>query len=240
MRRKQTLISNLVEVDREASWDQLRDQFDSMVQQSPDLIATALGAARDDLSAGRYPAGVRPYVHTNGFTKLLLADLPTTQSRITLHYWPERIAVSESHVSRPHNHRFAFSSVLIMGRQNFIEFSDGKSEEGSYKKFEYWPYLRGRFARIRYDSEVELVQQGSTEREQLQGVYHLNELTVHSAETATQAPCATIVLRGPHVRRSANVYYKHPASPGRVGVQLGRSIRPHDMENQIIRILRVL
>ncbi|MFD0580484.1 hypothetical protein [Dactylosporangium darangshiense] len=106
-----------------------------------------------DVRAGRLPAGM-PYRHVNGFTKIVAAEYPDG-SRLTLHYWPAGPLGGE-HVSRPHDHRFPFRSVLLGGRQHFVELEEGEGRAANWRRFSYRPYAGGRIAHVAYSGTVAL------------------------------------------------------------------------------------
>ena len=87
-----------------ATYDDLHAAF---VRYTPAEVAALLTELAGQLRSGRHPAG-RPYRHVNGFTKIVVAEHPS--ARLTRHYWPADPGAPDD-VSRPHAHRFGFSSL---------------------------------------------------------------------------------------------------------------------------------
>jgi hypothetical protein len=229
----------LMAEDESGAWSNVRKQF-AVQARSPDCIEELLVSVCGLLNKDILPAGARPYVHVNGFTKFVLFELPKTCARLTFHYWPPKPSDTLEE-SRAHNHRFQFSSILLTGYQQLNEFSADMETEGESCEYEYWPYLGGRFARIRRRGTVQLRKVRNVLRSPLTHIYHLDETTVHTVETYAGVGSATLVLRGPRVRKLANVYYAKSGKPGRfLGVQLGRSVDADEMKDQLEHVLGVV
>ena len=203
-----------------------------------DDIGRELAALRSALRTGRYPAG-RPYRHVNGFTKVVAAEYPGG-SRLTLHYWPQA-AGAEDDVSRPHDHRFPFSSHLLGGTQFFEELveTDTAADE-LWHRYVYRPYLRGRVASVAGRGAVGLSRVKTVGRSPLAGTYNTDSATVHRAVTGRQSACATLVLRGPRERRMSTVYYSPSESPPRGGLQFGRWLPAPVVLEQVEHAIRMV
>ena len=91
-----------------ATYAELHDEF---IRSTPSDTAELLQRLVMQLRSGHYPAG-RPYRHVNGFTKIVMAE--HASARLTLHFWPAAAGTPDD-VSRPHDHRFRFSSILLGG-----------------------------------------------------------------------------------------------------------------------------
>lgn len=191
-------------------------------------IAGLLDRLIADVGAGRLPAGA-PYRHVNGFTKIVAAQYPDG-SRLTLHYWPADPAAGED-VSRPHDHRFPFRSILLGGRQHFVELDEGSGER--WRRFTYRPYLGGRIAHVAYAADVALRPLRRIERAPLRGEYATTSTIVHQAVTDRRDPCATLVLRGPRERLRSQVYYRPDEPAPRGGLQLGRRLDRAELVRQL-------
>jgi hypothetical protein len=181
-----------------------------------------------DVRAGRL-AGGAPYRHVNGFTKIVAAEYGDG-SRLTLHYWPADPAAGE-HVSRPHDHRFPFRSVLLGGRQHFIELEEAPGD--GWRRYTYRPYLGGRIARVAFTADVALRPFRRVERAPLRGEYVTTSTIVHQAVTDRRAACATLVLRGPRERLRSQVYYRPDEPAPRGGLQLGRRLDRAEVLHQL-------
>ncbi|WP_433059709.1 hypothetical protein [Dactylosporangium sp. CS-033363] len=189
-----------------------------------------------DVRAGRLPAGA-PYRHVNGFTKIVAAEHPDG-SRLTLHYWPAARSQPE-HVSRPHDHRFPFSSVLLGGRQHFVELAETPSPD-PWRRFAYRPYLGGRIAHVGYTGSIGLAPFRTVSREPLRGLYETTSDVVHQAVTDRTEACATLVLRGPREKRQSRVYYRRDEPSPRGGIQLGRRLAQDEVLRQLADVVAMI
>jgi hypothetical protein len=208
--------------------DDLRDAF---VRYTRSEVAELLRQLAGDVRKGRYPAG-RPYRHVNGFTKVVIAEHPCG-ARLTLHYWPADPAASDD-ISRPHDHRFPFSSILLAGAQHFVELAESDDPEAEkWRRFEYRPYLRGRIAAVVGTGEIGLMPLRTVDRAPLDGHYEISSTVVHQAVTSRKSACATLVLRGPRDRRTSQVYYRQGEQTPCGGLQLGRRLAHDEMVRQL-------
>lgn len=219
-----TLASRRAFLPADAPYTEMLAAF---LQLTRDEIAAELKLLAAAIQARRYPAG-RPYHHINGFTKVVVAEY-TCGARMTLHYWPAELGAAPD-VSRPHDHRFAFTSLLLMGSQHFLELDEapGDPDAQPWLRYFYRPYVAGRIASVAAKGETRLRVSRTVERAPLQGHYSTTSEVVHQAVTRRDAGCATLVLRGPRERRTSTVYYAPGEPAPRGGVQLGRWIG-HDV-----------
>jgi len=213
-----------------ASYDTLQDAF---LRLSAAEIYGRLQTVAEQLERGRTPSGGVPYRHVNGFTKIVIAEF-VCGARLTLHYWPATPGIVED-ISRPHDHRFPFLSILLGGRQRFAELKEGPQGDRSpgWRRFAYRPILGGRLAKIDHSCDTELSEFREVEREPLMGHYATSAEVVHRAITRRDTACATLVLRGPRERKSSHVYYRPDEPPPRGGIQLGRRLRRDDVIQQV-------
>ncbi|XVU28416.1 hypothetical protein ACQPZJ_15630 [Actinoplanes sp. CA-054009] len=220
-------LGSVADAPAEATYDDLRATF---LRHTPLDVAVLLRDLAGHLRSGRYPAG-RPYRHVNGFTKIVLAEHPS--ARLTLHYWPADGGAPDD-VSRPHDHRFGFTSLLLGGDQRFEEFEETDEVAGRpWARFAYRPYLSGRFATVSGGGIVGLRCVGVAHRSPMDGHYTTSSTVVHRAITNRRQACATLVLRGPRERRTSHVYYR-PADPApRGGLQFGRRLSGDEVARQV-------
>jgi hypothetical protein len=218
-----------------SSYVELRDAF---VLQTRSEVVDRLRRLAAAVRAGRYPAA-RPYRHVNGFTKFVVAEY-SCGARLTLHYWPAERGATDD-VSRPHNHRFPFFSILLGGSQRFVELEESV-EPGSdtWFRFRYRPYFGGRYAAVAGRDEVGLRQVRTVDRAPLRGYYETSSSVVHQAVTSRTSACATLVLRGPRERRTSHVYYRPAEPPPRGGIQLGRRLAHDEVVEQLHRVLSLV
>jgi hypothetical protein len=210
------------------AYDDLRDAF---VRYTRSEVAERLRQLAGDVRKGRYPAG-RPYRHVNGFTKVVVAEHPCG-ARLTLHYWAADPGAPDD-ISRPHDHRFPFSSILLAGSQHFVELAESDDPKAQqWRRFEYRPYLRGRVAAIAGTGEIGLMPLRTVDRAPLDGHYAISSTVVHQAVTSRKSACATLVLRGPRDRRTSQVYYRQGEQVPCGGLQLGRRLAHDEMVRQL-------
>jgi hypothetical protein len=217
-----------------ASYSELHDAF---VRSTQSDIAESLLRLLTQLRSGRYPAG-RPYRHVNGFTKIVMAE--HASARLTLHYWPAAPDTPDD-VSRPHDHRFAFSSILLGGSQHFVELEETDDTEAPrWRRFEYRPFLQGRLATVKARGTVGLAQFQIVKRTPLDGYYHTTSKVVHQAVTQRDQACVTLVLRGPRDRRKSKVYYPADEPAPRGGLQFGRYLAQEELVRQVDHALSLV
>jgi hypothetical protein len=217
-------LGSIATAPADATYDRLHADF---VRYTRDDVAALLDDLARRLRSGRYPAG-RPYRHVNGFTKIVVAEHPV--ARLTLHFWPADPGAAAD-VSRPHDHRFAFSSLLLTGAQRFAEFEAGGDQQ--WRRYEYRPYLRGRFATVTGHGTVGLRPARTLDRTPMAGHYTTSSTVVHQAVTSRDTACATLVLRGPRERRTSSVYYRPAEPPPHGGLQFGRHLDHDEVVRQV-------
>lgn len=221
------LHGSAIRMPATASYEQLHTAF---VRYTSSEIADLLGSLADRLRSGRYPAG-KPYRHVNGFTKIVVAEHPS--ARLTLHYWPADPGAADD-VSRPHDHRFRFSSLLLGGDQRFDEFEETDNPvDEQWIRYAYRPFIAGRLATVGRRGTTGLRCVNVARRAVLEGHYTTSSSVVHRAITGRRQACATLVLRGPRERRTSHVYYR-PSDPApRGGLQFGRHLSRFEVAQQV-------
>lgn len=169
------------------------------------------------------------YIHVNGFLKLVLLRLPTSGMRVTFHYWPPSEIRGPS-ISRPHSHRFGFSSILLSGNQEFQHFTQAYDPDTSeeYVEVRYRPFAGGRLALLDKGRRSILMPTDVFRRSPLRDRYEIDADTVHAAITHHDSPCATLVLRGPREKSAATTYYREQDLPSwrRLTLQRGYHVAP--------------
>jgi hypothetical protein len=216
---------------------ELHDRFvrltrDEIIEQLADLAAAVRG--------GNFPAG-RPYRHVNGFTKTVAAEYPCG-ARLTVHYWPAEPGTKDDE-SRPHDHRYPFSSILLGGAQRFVELQEEMHPEpgaGVWRRFAYRPYLSGRIATVVGAGTFALRAFQEVDRQPLDGHYTTSSSVVHQAVTSRRTACATLVLRGPRERRTSHVYYRPGEPAPRGGIQLGRWLPRDEVTRQLDDVIAMV
>ena len=210
-----------------ATYDDLHADF---VRYTPSDIAALLQGVATQMRSGAYPAA-RPYRHVNGFTKIVVAEHPS--ARLTLHYWPADPGGPDDE-SRPHDHRFAFTSLLLGGDQHFREFeeTDNRADE-QWARYAYRPFLAGRLATVERRGTVGLKCVNVARRAAMEGHYTVSSTTVHQAITGRRRACATLVLRGRRERRTSHVYYRPTDPVPHGGLQFGRYLSRRDVVRQV-------
>jgi hypothetical protein len=217
---------------RGASYAELLDTFERL---TPSEIAVKVERLAAAVRARRYPAG-RPYRHVNGFTKIVAAEY-ACGARLTLHYWPAEFGAAPD-VSRPHDHRFPFTSILLTGAQHFLELDESVDDSQPWNRYVYRPHVGGRVASVAGRGATRLRVFRTVERQPFRGHYATTSTVVHQAVTQRDAACATLVLRGPRERRASNVYYAPGEPPPRGGLQFGRWLGHDVVLHQIGHVLK--
>lgn len=235
-------IQSLQEADFGGSWPKLAERFESLVVEVG-FLEDLFSKMYDIAKVGQYPTVSKPYQHVNGFVKFILYPFPITTARLALHYWPATSLTSRLvDEGRPHNHRFSFSSILLGGKQEVAEYDFHADDEGrQFTEFEYRPQLSGRLAWVKRCRMVKLKTTAIAQRRSLVGIYRVNETTVHTTTTDASQSCATLVLRGPRVRRTATVYYEGciKRKPW-LSAQFGRLVGAQDIQDQVRQVLKML
>jgi hypothetical protein len=199
-------------------------------------VAARLAKLADDIRDDKLR--VRPYIHTNGFTKVLAEEF-ACGARLTLHYWPAKPGAAPD-TTRPHDHRYGFTSLLLGGSQYFEEFEEAATGEpgaAPWMRYRYQPFFGGRVAWVNRPRPTGLRWARKVHRQPLDGHYTTSPEVVHQAVTVRTDPCATLVLRAPRERRYSHVYYE-PADPRpRGGLQLGQRLPREELDRQMSDVL---
>jgi hypothetical protein len=169
-----------------------------------------------------------------------VAEYPACGARLTLHHWPA--GDGGRHESRPHDHRFAFSSILLTGSQSFVEFAEAPDDPDAdpWRCYAYRPHLNGRFARLRWRGDVRLRPVRRVARAPLDGHYTASSSVVHQAVTDRGSACATLVLRGPRERRTSHVFYRPGEAARRGSLQVGRAVPGAELARQLTDVARLV
>ncbi|KAB1943862.1 hypothetical protein F8271_09555 [Micromonospora sp. ALFpr18c] len=151
----------------------------------------------------------RSYYHANSFLKLVLAVGDENAWKLRLHVWHPQSESDRPPREDIHSHRWDFTTALLLGEYNAREYMIAPGEE--YHHYKYTP--------VRADQFFSLEPMGTGQLAQMcesivpaGTIYHLDHRVLHSIARSHDGPTATLVLQGPTVRDSTNVYRTTPVS----------------------------
>lgn len=136
------------------------------------------------------------YIHDNGFDKIVLFQDLKTKMKLRLHLWhPLVIQKMKRLRQNVHNHRWDFSSAILLGRAENISYRFAEMEEDGEEFFHYRYYARG--SKECYDVE----ELGKTklvctkiERVSTGDIYSVDNETLHRVDTPENQPVATLII----------------------------------------------
>ena len=136
------------------------------------------------------------YTHDNGFDKIVIFDDSETRMKMRLHIWHPVLPSDVRRVRQNvHNHRWDFSSIVLLGRMDHLTYRFAGLAEKGEELFHYRYYARG--SKDHYDleelgkSSVIEVHQESFKSGQL---YCVGNLTLHRVDVEDQMTAATLVI----------------------------------------------
>jgi hypothetical protein len=87
---------------------------------------------------------MKSYIHDNGFYKIVLADKPSCSAKIRLHIWnPVPKDSPPRKLQNIHNHRWDFSSLILMGQARQLTYRFAQPGEVGETLEHYRYYARG-------------------------------------------------------------------------------------------------
>jgi hypothetical protein len=136
------------------------------------------------------------YTHDNGFDKLVLFEDNDTKMKMRLHIWhPLVIPGTKRTRQNVHNHRWDFSSIVLLGHADQLTYRFAKKGEEGEEFFHYRYYARG--SKEHYDLEelgkTELVCLGS-ERFKAGQLYCIDNEVLHRVDIDDNLAAATLVI----------------------------------------------
>lgn len=143
------------------------------------------------------------YIHYNGFDKLVLLSSTSPQYKLRLHVWwpsPDQSVTTEN----IHNHRWDFSSIILIGayRKQEYQLSDEGVETYSYRYFS--PKGQDHYSMDFLDIKKltctldEFMTAGTS--------YTLPHTILHRITSPRQKLTATLMLQGPAIKESTDVF----------------------------------
>jgi hypothetical protein len=136
------------------------------------------------------------YAHDNGFDKIVLFQDNETRMKLRLHIWHPRI-IPNTKRSRQnvHNHRWDFSSAVLIGYADNVSYRFSEPGEVGEEFFHYRYYARG--SKEHYEVEergkIKLVC-ADTRRVAKGDVYSVEAETLHRVDTPNDELVATLVI----------------------------------------------
>ncbi|MEV5892548.1 hypothetical protein [Nonomuraea fuscirosea] len=150
----------------------------------------------------------RSYYHANNFLKVVLMAGDQDAWKLRLHVWHPRSPGTEIKMEDVHSHRWDFTTAIVLGKYRALEFGTGPGDE--YHHYKYLPVGENQTFSLEAHGQERLhrlfdaiLPAGTT--------YHLDHRVLHSICRASDGPTASIVLHGPAMRDSTNVFRTSPA-----------------------------
>lgn len=136
------------------------------------------------------------YAHDNGFDKIVLFQDSETRMKMRLHLWhPLVIPNTKRPRQNVHNHRWDFSSAVLIGYADNVSYRFAKPGEDGEGFFHYRYYARG--SKEHYEVEergkTKLVCIG-TQRVTQGDVYSISNEMLHRVDTPDDQLVATLVI----------------------------------------------
>ncbi|MGQ4464663.1 hypothetical protein ACN6LC_003770 [Streptomyces violaceoruber] len=172
----------------------------------------------DDVQLAEIAA--RSYYHANSFLKLVLAVGSENTWKLRLHVWHPQAEEDREPREDIHSHRWDFTTALLLGEYNAREYMIAPGGE-EYHHYKYTPVRADQFFALESMGTDQLAQVFESNL-QAGTVYHLDHRVLHSIARSYDGPTATVVLQGPTVRNSTNVYRTTPVGEESGGRELGK------------------
>ena len=136
------------------------------------------------------------YAHDNGFDKIVLFQDSETRMKLRLHIWhPLVIPNTKRPRQNVHNHRWDFSSAVLVGYADNVMYRFANLGEDGEEFFHYRYYARG--SKEHYDLEergkTKLVSTG-VQRVAKDDVYSVDNEMLHRVDTPDDELVATLII----------------------------------------------
>ena len=136
------------------------------------------------------------YAHDNGFDKIVLFQDSETKMKLRLHIWhPLLIPNTTRPRQNVHNHRWDFSSAVLIGYADNVMYRFASPEEVGEEFFHYRYYARG--SKEHYEVEergkTNLVCTG-TQRVKKDDIYSVNNEMLHRVDIPDGELVATLII----------------------------------------------
>ena len=139
----------------------------------------------------------KSYIHSNGFIKIVLAELGLTCLKLRLHIWQNEEPIIDSHI---HNHAWNYTSFVCTGFLNMDLFKETTKGDYSFNKF--------KVGNLKNKSAINcgLVSLKDYDRKKiLKGDFYSLEINkIH--RISTNKHTATLVLQDDHIVDHSYVY----------------------------------
>lgn len=136
------------------------------------------------------------YAHDNGFDKIVLYQDGETRMKMRLHIWhPLVIPNTKRARQNVHNHRWDFSSAVLIGHADNLSYRFASPEEAGEEFFHYRYYARG--SKEHYDVEERgkaMLFCAGTQRVKKGDIYSVDNETLHRVDTPDDELVATLVI----------------------------------------------
>lgn len=136
------------------------------------------------------------YVHDNGFDKIILFQDPVTKMKLRLHVWHPLMIPN---IVRPrqnvHNHRWDFSSIVLIGYVDHLSYSFAEKDEDGEDFFHYRYYARvsKEHYEVKERGKAKIIHTG-IERFNVGGFYSVQNELLHRVDVPDHLLVATLVI----------------------------------------------
>lgn len=181
------------------------------------------------------------YTHDNGFDKIVLFEDNETRMKMRLHVW-HPILLSGVHRARQnvHNHRWDFSSIVLLGRVDHITYRFAEVDEEGEELFHYRYYARGEKEHYNL-KELGKSRVVETHKESFNAgqLYCVGNEVLHRVDVEDQMSAATLVITHENVGWVTNDLLSEK-SMGFQNVQLPSPAMTREMVEMKVVALRQL
>ncbi len=129
-------LSSLVKLDRSEKQKHACAILESLIESGG--VKALLRQFRDEVSrAKQHEYHSDSYTHDNGFDKIVLSQIPESKIKLRLHIWYPVLGGYKRTPQNIHNHRWDFSSAILLGEVSNVQF-DFADEGEVYQHYRYF------------------------------------------------------------------------------------------------------
>lgn len=143
----------------------------------------------------------RSYKHDNGFMKIVLSEAEHSNAKVRFHIWKAPAVVS----SDIHDHFWDFSSIVVKGALETVDYRVSQHSGESFQKFELVAHShQGQHTLLRMGTE--LLEEKRRRVIASGEVYSLSAWRPHRVSPANGGETYSLVLQGPHLKKINRVF----------------------------------
>lgn len=180
-------------LEREEKVRAVADELHSIIQ--PKTLTRLFDEFIDDTKSAVHHH-TDSYTHDNGFDKIVLFQDRETRMKLRLHIWhPRIIPGNERPRQNVHNHRWDFSSAVLIGYADNVTYRLAEPSEGGDEFFHYRYYARG--SKEHYEVEERgksFLQCVETKRVTRGDIYSVHAEALHRVDTPNDILVSTLVV----------------------------------------------